>query len=43
MDKILSDRAQVEISNKVMDLLRAYRIDDWQSEPHHQHQNFAER
>ena len=43
MDKLISDRAQVEISNKVMDILRAYRIDDWQSEPHHQHQNYAER
>jgi hypothetical protein len=43
MDKIISDRAQIEISRKVTDILRAYRIDDWQSEPHHQHQNFAER
>jgi hypothetical protein len=43
MDKLISDRAQVEISKKVQDLLRAYVIDDWQSEPHHQHQNFAER
>ena len=43
MDKLISDRAQVEVSKKVQDLLRAYVIDDWQSEPHHQHQNFAER
>jgi len=42
MDKLISDSAQVEISNKVKDFLRAYCIDDWQSEPHHQHQNFAE-
>ena len=43
MDKLISDRAQVEISKKVNDILRNYCIDDWQSEPHHQHQNFAER
>ena len=43
MDKLISDRAQVEISKKVNDILRNYRIEDWQSEPHHQHQNFAER
>jgi hypothetical protein len=42
MDLLISDRAQVEISKKVKDLLRAYRIKDYQSEPHHQHQNFAE-
>jgi len=42
MDKLLSDRAQVETSKKVQDILRALIIDDWQSEPHHQHQNFAE-
>ena len=42
MDKLISDRAQVEISKKTLDILRAYAIDDWQSEPHHQHQNFAE-
>ena len=43
MDKLISDRAQVEISNRVNDILRAYHIDDWQSEPHYQHQNMAER
>lgn len=42
MDKLLSDRAQVEVSNRVLDILRAYSISDWQSEPYHQHQNFAE-
>jgi hypothetical protein len=42
MDKLISDRAQVEVSKKVTDITRAYRIDQWQSEPHHQHQNFAE-
>src|SRR5215207_7563017 len=42
MSKLISDRAQVEISNKVQDILRNYIIQDWQSEPHHQHQNAAE-
>ena len=42
MDKLLSDRAQEEISKKVKDILRAYCIDEWQSEPGHQHQNPAE-
>jgi len=42
MDKLISDRAQVETSKKVQDILRALIIDDWQSESHHQHQNFAE-
>jgi hypothetical protein len=43
MTKLISDRAQVEISNKVQDILRNLMIDDWQSEPHQQHQNPAER
>ena len=43
MDKLLSDRAKVEISNKVKDILRHYVIGDWQSEPYHEHQNPAER
>ena len=42
MNKLISDRAQVEVSNRVLDLLRALLISDWQSEPYHQHQNFAE-
>ena len=42
MDRLLSDRAQVEISERVKEILRAYAIGDWQSEPYHQHQNFAE-
>ena len=42
MDKLISDCAQVEISNKVLDILHAFVIADWQSEPHHQHQNPAE-
>lgn len=43
MDKLVSDRAQVEISNRVKDILRLYVIDDSQSEPYHEHQNPAER
>jgi len=43
MSKLISDRAQVEISNKVQDMLRNYLIKDWQSEPHSQHQNVTER
>ena len=42
MDKLTSDSADVETSSRVKDILRALCIDDWQSEPHYQHQNFAE-
>ena len=42
MDKLLSDSAKAEISNKVMDILRAYHISNWHSEPYHQNQNPAE-
>ena len=41
MDKLLSDSAKTEISNKVMDILRAYHISNWHSEPYHQNQNLA--
>ena len=43
MSKLISDRAQVEISNKVMDIVRALFIRTWQSEPQQQQQNPAER
>ena len=43
MDKLLSDSAKTEISNKVMDILRAYHISNWHSEPYHQNQNPADR
>jgi len=43
MTKLISDRAQVEISKKVQDILRHFIIGDWQSEPYQQHQNYAER
>ena len=42
MDKPLSDSAKTEISNKVMDILRAYHISNWHSEPFHQNQYPAE-
>ena len=42
-NKLISDRAQVEISNKVQDILRTLFISAWQSEPHQQQQNPAER
>ncbi len=40
--KLVSHCAQVEISKQVKDILHAYCIHNWQSEPHYQHQNFAE-
>ena len=42
MDKLLSDSAKTEISKKIMDILRAYHISNWHSEPYHQNQNPAE-
>jgi hypothetical protein len=41
--KLISDSAQVEISKKVLDILCTLCISDWQSEPHQQQQNPAER
>ena len=43
MSKLISDRAQVKINNKVQNILWNYIIKDWQSEPHQQQQNAAER
>ena len=42
MDKLVSDGASVEISQRVLDILRALCIDNWMSERDFQHQNFAE-
>ena len=42
MDCFISDGAKANLSNRTKDLLRLYCIDDYQSEPHHQHQNYAE-
>ena len=43
MDLLISDSAKSETSKKVKDILRAYRIHDFQSEPDHQNQNTTER
>ena len=43
IDKLISDCAQLEVGKKVKDILCQLCIDDWQEEPHFQHQNFAER
>ncbi len=43
MDTLISDQAQAEVSKRVIDLIRAYCVKDWQSEAYHQHQNFGER
>jgi hypothetical protein len=40
--KLISDRAQVEISKRVKQVLRPLHISTWQSEPHQQHQIPAE-
>ena len=42
MDKLISDCAKNETSKAVREVLRDYIINDYQSEPHHQHQNFVE-
>ena len=41
MDKLLSDSAKTEISHKVMDILGAYNISNWHSEPYDQNQSPA--
>ena len=43
MNRIISDNAKSEISNQLKNVLRMLMIDDHQSEPHQQRQNFAER
>ena len=42
MDILISDGGKYEISQQVTDLLRSLFIQDYQSEPYHQHQNKAE-
>ena len=42
MSRLISDNAQVEISNKVKDILRMYYSSSWHSEPYHQNQNPSE-
>ena len=43
MDKLLNDRAQTKIGTWAQDILRALFISSWQSKPHQQQQNPAER
>jgi len=38
---IISDRAQVEMSKRIKEILRTLFIGAWQSEANNQHQNFA--
>ena len=42
MDTLISDGGKYEISKRVTDLRRSLFIQDYQSEPYHQHQNKAE-
>ena len=42
MSKLIFDYAQVELSNKVEDILRMCHSSSWHSEPYHQNQNPSE-
>ena len=42
IDTLISDGGKYEISKRVTDLLHSLSIQDYQSEPYHQHQNKAE-
>ena len=42
MDTLISDGGKYEVSQRVTDLLRSLFIQDYQSEPYHQHQNKAD-
>ena len=42
MSKLISDYAQVEISNSVKDILRMYHSSSWHSEPYRHNQNPSE-
>jgi Reverse transcriptase (RNA-dependent DNA polymerase) len=42
MNKLISDCAKAEMSERVKQILRALCISSWYSEPYHQNQNFAE-
>jgi hypothetical protein len=42
-NSLFSDNAKAQCGKRVLDILCLYGIKDFQSEPHHQHQNFAER
>jgi hypothetical protein len=40
---LFSNNAKIQIGKRVLDILRIYQINNFQSEPYYQHQNFAER
>lgn len=42
-NRLITDRAKVETSEQTKRFLRSIIVGDWQSEPHQQHQNPAER
>ena len=42
-NSLFSDNSKVQIGAKVLDLMRMYRMSNFQCEPEHQHQNPAER
>jgi hypothetical protein len=42
MNRIISDSTKAEVSARVKQILNTLVIKDWQSEPHHKHQNPAE-
>ena len=42
MNHLVSDNARAQILARVKEILRAFCIDDWQSEPYKGNQNFAE-
>jgi hypothetical protein len=42
MKTTISDSAQVQISKRILDVLRTLCIPSWQSEPYQQHQNPCE-
>ena len=42
MSKLVSDYAQVEVFNKVKDILRMCHSSSWDSEPYHHNQNPSE-
>jgi hypothetical protein len=42
-NSLFSDNSKAQCGKRVLDILCLCGIKDFQSEPHHQHQNFAER
>ena len=42
METIISDGAKAATSAQIKAICSIYTVKDYQSEPHHQHQNYAE-